>query len=136
MYRPLCLSLAVLAVAYAADSVWDGIYTNDQAEKGASAYSANCASCHGSKLEGKGPTPPLGGPDFIMNWTGMTMGDLFLKIQTSMPADRPGQVSKEDNAAILAYILKANKFPAGATPLSPDADALNKIRFDAGRQSK
>ncbi|MGA3185503.1 MAG: cytochrome c [Bryobacteraceae bacterium] len=114
-----------------ATSVWDGIYSGEQAERGKTAYSKDCASCHGENLEGKGQTPPLAGSDFTANWNGMSVGELFEKIQDSMPADRPGQLSKERNADILAYMLKVNKFPAGSQELPASADALKNIRFDA-----
>src|SRR5579872_575413 len=120
----LLIPASFLAFGQSPASVWDGIYTNDQAAKGAALYTSNCASCHGAKMQGKGQTPALEGMDFLSNWTGMTMGDLFDKIQTSMPADKPGQVSKPDNAAILAYILKSNKFPAGEHELGIDSEAL------------
>src|SRR5208283_4746057 len=112
-------------------SIWDGIYTDAQAAHGEIGYREACASCHGEKLDGRGQIPPLAGSDFPSNWNGMTVGDLFEKIQTSMPADRPGQLGKEQNAAILAYILRSNKFPAGSNKLPGDADALKSIRFEA-----
>lgn len=143
MSRRLCFSLAVLlipasfvAFGQPPASIWDGIYTNDQAAKGATLYATNCASCHGAQMKGKGQTPPLEGMDFLSNWTGMTVGDLFDKIQTSMPADRPGQVSSADNAAILAYIFKSNKFPAGEHELGTDSQSLGRIHIDAAKPEK
>ncbi len=115
-------------------SVWDGIYTDAQAARGEAGYREACASCHGEKLDGRGQIPPLAGSDFTSNWNGMTVGDLFEKIQTSMPADRPGQLSKEQNASVLAYILKFNKFPTGGQELPDNADALMGIRFDADKK--
>lgn len=117
-------------------SVWDGIYTDRQAARGEADFRDACASCHGQKLDGRGQIPPLAGSDFISNWNGMSVGDLFEKIQVSMPADRPGQLSKEQNAGILAYILKFNQFPAGSKDLPADADALRGIRFGANRADK
>jgi mono/diheme cytochrome c family protein len=114
-------------------SVWDGVYTAQQAGRGEPAYQKECASCHGEKLEGKGTAPPLAGNDFTANWNGMTLGDLFEKIQGSMPADRPGELSPARNAAILAFLLKANSFPAGRTELRDDAEALKLIRFEVAR---
>ncbi len=61
----------------------------------------------------------------------MTVGDLFDKIQTSMPADKPGSLSREQNAGLVAYLLNANKFPSGAAELSSEAAQLQKIRFEA-----
>jgi mono/diheme cytochrome c family protein len=111
-------------------SVWDGVYTDAQADRGQAGYREACASCHGEKLDGRGQIPPLAGSDFTSNWNAMTVGDLFEKMQTSMPADRPGQLSKEQNASILAYILGFNKFPTGNKELPGDADALKGIRFE------
>lgn len=112
-------------------SVWDGVYSEEQAARGAALYQTQCASCHGDKMQGKGQTPPLAGADFIMNWDGMNIGDLFDKVQTSMPADKPGSLSREQNASLMAYILSANKFPSGAADLSSDAERLRQIRFEA-----
>jgi len=117
----------------APSSVWNGVYSDAQATRGESEYREACQSCHGQRLEGRGQTPPLAGSDFTSNWNGLTLGDLLDKIQTSMPADRPGQLSKQQNADILAYILKFNKFPPGASDLPPDVAALKRIRFEAGK---
>ena len=114
-------------------SVRDGIYTEDQAKRGDRDYRKECGSCHGADLEGKGQAPPLQGAEFTSNWNGMSVGDLFDKIQSSMPGDRPGQLSAEENAGILAYILQRNQFPSGKQELPGDADALRKIRFEAAK---
>lgn len=117
--------------AQAPGSVWDGIYSAEQARKGEALYGQECASCHGEKLEGRGQAPPLTGGDFTMDWNGMTVGDLFEKMQTSMPADQPGHLSREQNATLLAFILNANKFPEGAAELPTDGERLRQIRFEA-----
>jgi mono/diheme cytochrome c family protein len=128
-----CVSLA-LAQAQPPMSVWDGIYPAEQASRGQTLYRQECASCHGEKLEGRGQAPSLTGGEFVMDWNGMTVGDLFEKMQTSMPADKPGQLSPEQNATIVAYILSANQFPSGAADLSADAKLLRQIRFEAERR--
>jgi len=119
--------------AQSGTSVWDGVYSEAQAKSGAGLYAQQCASCHGEKLEGRGQAPPLAGAEFTMGWSGMTLGDLFEKIQSSMPGDRPGSLMPEQNAAILAYMLSANKFPAGSASLPGDADKLRPIRFEAAK---
>jgi len=115
-------------------SVLDGIYSREQAGRGQTLYRQECASCHGEKLEGRGQAPSLTGREFVMDWNGMTVGDLFDKMQTSMPADKPGQLSREQNATILAYILSANQFPSGAADVPSDAKRLREIRFEAERR--
>ena len=127
----LLLFLAATVYAQQSASVWDGAYTQDQADRGKRLYGRDCASCHGGSLDGSGTAPPLTGSDFKGNWDGQTVDDLFEKIQTSMPADQPGRVSREQNADILAFLLKSNQFPAGQHELPSDAAALQKIRFEA-----
>ncbi len=123
-----------MGLLWAQASVWDGIYSAEQASKGEALYRQECASCHGEKLEGRGQAPPLTGGDFTMDWNGMTVGDLFEKMQTSMPADQPGHLSREQNATLLAFILNANKFPAGAAELPTDGERLRQIRFEAAKE--
>jgi mono/diheme cytochrome c family protein len=120
----------------AASSVWDGVYTDEQRARGEQAYRADCASCHGDALEGAGQTPALADHEFASSWNGMPLADLFDRIQTTMPADRPGQLSRERTADILAFVLKANGFPAGRIELAPGPDALKAIRFETERASK
>ena len=79
-------SLGVAVAAQATRSVNEGVYTADQAKKGEGLYKEQCAACHGDNLEGSGPMPPLAGMDFLANWKGKTLGDLFEKTQTTMPA--------------------------------------------------
>ena len=108
-----------------------GVYSEAQAARGQSSYKAACASCHGASLEGSGAqNPALVGKDFLGNWTGEAIGELFEKIQTSMPADKPGSLSRTTNSDIVAYILKMNKLPSGSKDLPSDAEALKQIQFD------
>jgi hypothetical protein len=61
--------------------------------------------------------------------------DLFEKMQESMPADHPGSLSREQNAALLAFILGFNEFPAGDAQLRSESEWLAKIRFKAARSN-
>jgi mono/diheme cytochrome c family protein len=120
--------------AQAAPSTKDGVYSSDQATRGAPLYVKNCASCHGAKLEGENQAPPLAGSEFTMNWNDQPLSDLFEKMQTSMPADKPGTLSAKENADILAYILRENRLPAGSSDLPADPAQLKQIKFLAGEQ--
>jgi len=132
----LALALAVCAFAQTPSSVWDGVYMEGQAARGLTLYKQECASCHGMALEGAGQFPPLAGDDFKANWNGQQLRDLFEKMRLSMPADHPGKLSGDQNADILAYMLKQNGFPAGATSLKGDANALKSIKFDSTKPNK
>lgn len=105
-----------------------GIYTAAQAKTGAATYEAKCAACHGNSLEGMGPMPPLSGADFVATWSGQSVGELLDKIAKTMPATDPGSMSPEESATIVAHILSTNKYPAGATALPADADALLAVK--------
>jgi mono/diheme cytochrome c family protein len=125
--------LAALVQAQQPASVWDGVYSQDQAARGKAVYTKECSSCHGASLNGSGQAPPLEGADFKGNWNGQTVNDLFDKMQTSMPADRPGQLTRQQNADILAFLLSSNGFPTGQKELPTDGGALQKIKFEAAK---
>jgi cytochrome c len=111
-------------------SVWDGVYTEEQAKRGEPLYYHSCSTCHGETLQGDDNSPALTGPDFIGDWNGLTLGKLFDKIRLTMPRDGPSEVSNPEKADILAYILSMNKFPAGKAELQ-QGDLLKEIRFEA-----
>jgi mono/diheme cytochrome c family protein len=127
----LALTILVAFQAQKTSTVWDGVYTAEQAKRGAALYANNCASCHGLALTGGESAPPLTGGDFLSNWSGLTLGDLFERIRVSMPADRPGALSREQNANILAHILNVGQFPAGTAELSTQTENLKQIRIEA-----
>jgi len=129
----ITLTAAVL-IAQSSRSVWDGVYTSEQAQRGEALYTRQCARCHGAQLTGGEAAPPLAGGDFLSNWNGLTVGDLFERIRVSMPADRPGQITREQNADILAHILRANQFPPGKAELEQQAEVLKQIRIEPARQ--
>ena len=129
----LFIIVVATVCAQSSGSVWDGVYTQAQASRGETVYSKECASCHGQALDGSGQAPPLSGTDFKGNWNGQTVDDLFEKVQTSMPADQPGKLTREQNADILAFVLGFNGFPAGSKELPADAAALQKIRFETAK---
>lgn len=132
--RFLLASLSALTLcAQSPVSVWDGVYTTGQADRGKSTYATECASCHGATLDGGGAAPPLAGADFKSSWNGMTAGDLFDKTQTTMPADQPGHLTRQQTADILAFLLASNGFPAGSKELPTDAAMLAKIHIEAAK---
>jgi S-disulfanyl-L-cysteine oxidoreductase SoxD len=122
--------------AQAPVSIWSGIYSTAQATRGEALYAKNCSSCHATDLMGSGQAPELAGPEFRKEWDGQTMGDLYDRMSLTMPADRPNALPNEEVAAILAFILKSNGYPAGKTDLKGDPDLLRNIVFEATREKK
>lgn len=124
--------MACMAASSARAGTWDGVYTDAQAERGKVLFGQQCARCHGANLAGTFETPPLVGR-FKPYWAGASLDTLLDYVATAMPLDRPGSLSRAANADIVAFLLKANDFPAGAKELSPNAEDLKTIRFDAVR---
>jgi len=112
-------------------SVWDGVYTEEQAKRGEEMYRKECASCHGDSLVGGGGAAALTGGAFLSNWNGLTVGDLFERIRKTMPQGSLGKLTKQQDADVLAYLLSFNKFPAGKTELQKQVEFLKEIRFEA-----
>jgi len=117
--------------AQTSKSVWDGVYTEEQAKRGEVISKDECVRCHGQGLAGGEQAPPLEGAGFLSNWNGSTVGDLFERIRVSMPTDGPGRLTRQEDADVLAYMLSLNRFPAGKTPLDKQTDALKQIKFEA-----
>jgi quinoprotein glucose dehydrogenase len=130
---PFATALALQSVASAqpTKSVWDGVYTDEQANRGKQGYADQCASCHGPELTGGEMAPALAGGDFMAGWDGLTVGDLFERIRISMPQNAPGSLSGQQNADILAFVLASNKFPAGSTELAKEAMILKTVKLEA-----
>ena len=114
-------------------TVWDGVYTEAQAKRGEAIYRQSCALCHGDALLGREMASPLTGPAFAANWNGVTLGDLIERMRVTMPQDRPGSLSRQQNADVLAYILSVSRFPAGKAELPRQTEILNQIRFVASK---
>ncbi len=114
-------------------SVWDGVYTQEQSQRGQSAYKAGCASCHGDTLKGAGEAPALSGIAFISNWNGLPLGDLYERIRRTMPQDNPSRVTRQEKLDVLAYILSVNQFPNGRTDLPHQPELLKLIRIEANK---
>ncbi len=125
--------LTVVAVSLQArqeQSVTAGVYTDEQATRGAEVYNKECSSCHGAGLEGDGFAPALSGTEFLSNWNGTTLGDLFDRIRISMPPGNPSSVPAQGKADIVAHLLKSNKYPAGTTEIVKDLEPLKLIKFE------
>lgn len=124
--------VAVVAGAFESQrSVWDGVYTDEQAKRGEPLFHLRCASCHGDKLTGGESAPPLTGGEFLSNWNGLTLDVLFERIRVTMPSDNPAKVSRPAKADILAYILQMNHFPPGQSELQPKTELMKDVLIAA-----
>ena len=111
-------------------SIWDGVYTDAQAERGHALYMQSCSMCHGADLSGSFETPPLVGR-FMPYWSGSTLDVLFDYVSTAMPMHNPGALSAGANTDIVAFILKSNNIPSGPKELS--TGNLKAVNFDPAK---
>ena len=107
-----CLT-GVIAGRRRQTTVWSGVYTEAQAYRGEKVADTTCIGCHGPGLDGGDSGPKLVGDVFLANWSSQPVSELFDWIRQAMPPEAAGTLSKEDTAAVVAYILKQNKMPAG-----------------------
>ena len=115
-------------------SSWDGVFTEEQAKRGEAMYVAECASCHQEDLAGDGFAPALTGAEFAAAWNGLPLADLLDRMRQSMPPSDPAAVTVAQKVDVIAFMLKANDFPAGSTELPQEAEALKQILYRATKQ--
>jgi S-disulfanyl-L-cysteine oxidoreductase SoxD len=117
-------SMSEPAGAQQRKTVWDKVYSSEQAERGKTEYATVCAGCHGKDLNGRdggGQGPELAGPAFTKKWELQSLNQLYTEIKTRMPRNQPGTLTAEAYLNLVAFILESNKFPAGDEPLVADA---------------
>jgi len=125
--------LVMAAPSHGADdatSVWQGVYTKAQAERGRANYFVACGSCHGTQLQGDTDAPDLAGDAFLRRWTDRSVGVLFTFTESQMPVGRPRSLGAAGYADVIAHILAANRFPDGQQELPANSSVLDKIMID------
>jgi len=108
-------------------TVWDGVYTEDQAARGMMAFEQSCSRCHALAAQGKAP---LVGDAFWKSFAQKTVGDLVEFVSTYMPNGNAGSLTEPTYRDIVALMLKSNGFPAGAVELEPGAAGVQIIQKD------
>jgi S-disulfanyl-L-cysteine oxidoreductase SoxD len=106
-------------------SVWDGVFSAEQAERGWREFQEHCSHCHGSELQGTAEAKALKGDRFWADWKESTVDYLFERISKSMPHSEDGSLagtlSKQAYVDLVAHILNVNGFPAGQKELTQDS---------------
>ena len=77
-------------------------YTPEQVVRGKAVYSAQCASCHGDRLQGIS-APALAGASFAKSH--LNVSQIRSVVVTQMPLSAPGSLSPDDYASVMAYTL-------------------------------
>lgn len=103
-------------------SVLAGAYTAAQARSGEAVFRGVCAQCHA--------LAQFRDSSFFRAWEGREARDLFESIRTRMPLDNPGQLRRDEYAAVLAFLFELNGFPAGDSTLGTSDAALRRVRIE------
>ena len=131
-----CVTAVAAAQSAKPVSVWSGVYTAAQNQRGEEIHADVCAICHGRRLNGAGnpempPSPAIAGTSFVRKWSGRTVAALFLYVRQTMPPDSPGTLSEQQALDAIAHMFAVNKMPAGDKELTPDLKALANIMIEA-----
>lgn len=108
-------------------SVWNGVYSEEQAARGKEIYRQECETCHLADLAGNDLTPPLIGIAFDYRWEQLSIGDMFSIMRITMPQSAPDSLSVQEYVDTISYLLKMNGFPSGKNELTTKESILNKI---------
>ena len=68
-------------------TIWDGVYTSEQADRGRLALQQQCTACHADSEWSSAP--------FINRWAGRSILTLYDNIRLTMPCNAPGALSRE-----------------------------------------
>ena len=104
--------------AQARRTVWDGVFTAEQAARGKTMFASTCAACHAADLSG-GNGSGLKGEVFVNHWMEGSLDALFTRVK-SMPPNR-ANLGGSAYVELVAFLLDANAFPAGAQELTAEA---------------
>jgi S-disulfanyl-L-cysteine oxidoreductase SoxD len=117
-------------VAQAKKTVWDGVYTAQQADRGEQIYKRACSYCHRADLSGGDDgAPALRGAPFVGQWKDRPLSEMFFVLRETMPQEDPGSLKAEEYADIIGFLLESNGARAGDAELPADNETLKGIVF-------
>lgn len=115
------------AAAAQASSVWDGVYTEEQAARGAISFAASCVRCHSSDPNAGEGGKPLAGEAFWRSFRESTVDHLLDYVSQNMPNGAGATLSANTYADLVAFILSRNGLPSGSAELTREKAAGVRI---------
>jgi hypothetical protein len=95
----------------------DGIFTLDQAARGAELVKNTCSECH--------EPADWRESGFLTRWAGESTYQLWYYINNRMPYRNPWSLSRQQVTDALSYILYINELPAGDQEMGTDDDSID-----------
>ena len=102
-------------------STRDGVYSSHEAGRGRALYERVCSYCHDMSEFG---------PEYMAGWEGQPIGALYDFIRATMPEDNPGDLSRQQYADVVAYMLRINGAPTGEQGLGNDIAQLDQVLIE------
>jgi S-disulfanyl-L-cysteine oxidoreductase SoxD len=122
---PAAAAPAAPAAAGGRRSVYSGVYTAAQADRGDALQRRECGSCHAPADWSQGRV--------FGAWNGRPAGEFVKHVQSIMPLDSPGRLPYDQYTDIVAFMFELNNYPAGATEFPADEAAQNQITLEYRR---
>jgi len=104
-------------------TVWNGVYTDAQAERARATFDSICTQCHTLAPGGSTRGGAVSGDKFMAAFTQKSVGDLLAYVSKNMPNGNGGSLAASTYNDLVALILRANGFPTGTTEVTPAAVA-------------
>lgn len=115
-------------------SIWDGVYTEEQAQRGRDTFVGQCAQCHGTRGDGLGgrdpdqpAAPNLVNEALFQGWGGAPIATWTLYASETMPLNFPGGLDPQEYVDAFTYLLEVTGVPAGDEELVVDPPTLGAI---------
>jgi mono/diheme cytochrome c family protein len=109
------------AVLPQSKTVWDGIYTEQQAARGSASFASSCTRCHAADANGGEEGRNLAGKAFWDSFRESTVDHLLDYVSRNMPNGAGGTLSPNTYADLVAYILSRNDLPSGPNELTKES---------------
>jgi polar amino acid transport system substrate-binding protein len=121
--QPVEAAASTQAAGQSATADPPALYTKAQAEQGAQIFATTCAKCHGENLQGTAG-PAVAGDDFLTTaqHNGWTLAVVRYLVVNNMPLNASSKPSPTQYAALMAFLLASNCYPAGNTPFPTTAE--------------
>jgi quinoprotein glucose dehydrogenase len=97
-----------------------GVFTAEQAERGATLFEEACLSCH--------QPDEFSQPGYMDGWVGQTADDFMELIRTTMPQDNPGRLKRAEYIDLVAFLFRENGLPEGEAEM--DTQSVKEIRIE------
>jgi S-disulfanyl-L-cysteine oxidoreductase SoxD len=117
-------------------TVWSGVYSNTEAERGKQVYAQLCSRCHGTDMKGGLTAPGLIGAKFFDRWHDLRLADVVAYIQAGMPKEHEFYVPADSARMLVAQMLRESGVPPGQKPMSTDVKSQHDILITRPRLVK